>query len=126
MYSRRVSAHLLGDFAVLLKSGMSLKMALLFNMMSSILSFIGMVLGILIGNSKDSTQWVYCIVAGIFMYIALVNMLPELNPAPGQRGLLKLSIVQLLGLLLGITVMFLIAFFEHQIKESNIFGIANE
>lgn len=65
---------LIGDFAMLLKSGMSLKQAFTCNLLSSILCFLGASLGITIGNIDSITSWVFSITAGIFIYIALVDM----------------------------------------------------
>ena len=42
--------HEIGNFAVLRKAGMPIKRALIFNIVSSILCFIGVVLGLLIGK----------------------------------------------------------------------------
>lgn len=41
--------HELGDFAMLLKAGMSTKQALFYNLLSSVLSLFGNYLGILVG-----------------------------------------------------------------------------
>lgn len=109
--------HELGDFAVLLKSGMKLKMAIVFNLASSVLSYLGMTIGVVIG-SKDVNEWIYAVVAGMFLYVALVNMLPELTPPKGAV-LWKYLIVQLWGILTGNTIMFLIAYYEDSIKSIN-------
>lgn len=66
--------HELGDFAVLLKAGMSARKAIYYNILSSILSFIGMSVGIVIGEAPETTQWVFAVAAGLFVYIALVDM----------------------------------------------------
>lgn len=66
--------HELGDFAVLLKAGMSARKAIYYNILSSILSFLGMSVGILIGEAPETTQWVFAVAAGLFIYIALVDM----------------------------------------------------
>jgi zinc transporter ZupT len=66
--------HEMGDFAVLLKAGMSAKQAIFYNILSSVLSFFGMCVGILIGNAEETTQWVFAVAAGLFIYIALVDM----------------------------------------------------
>lgn len=66
--------HELGDFAVLLKAGMSARKAIYYNILSSILSFIGMCVGISIGDTPETTQWVFAAAAGLFIYIALVDM----------------------------------------------------
>lgn len=66
--------HELGDFAVLLKAGMSARKAIYYNILSSILSFIGMCVGISIGDTPEATQWIFAAAAGLFIYIALVDM----------------------------------------------------
>ena len=63
-----------GDFAVLLRAGMSIKQALVYNCVSSVLAFIGMVIGVFIGNIHGASLWVFVGVAGMFLYIALVDM----------------------------------------------------
>lgn len=66
--------HEMGDFAVLLKAGMSARQAIFYNILSSILSFFGMCVGISIGDTPETTQWVFAVAAGLFIYIALVDM----------------------------------------------------
>lgn len=69
--------HEMGDFAVLLKAGMSAKQAIFYNILSSVLSFVGMCVGILIGDAPESSQWVFAVAAGLFIYIALVDMVSD-------------------------------------------------
>lgn len=66
--------HELGDFAVLLKAGMSAKQAVYYNLLSSVLSFFGMVLGVFIGHTPEASAWIFAVAAGLFLYIALVDM----------------------------------------------------
>lgn len=66
--------HELGDFAILLKAGMSARKAIYYNILSSILSFLGMCVGISIGDTPETTQWIFAVAAGMFIYIALVDM----------------------------------------------------
>lgn len=70
--------HELGDFAVLLKAGMSARKAIFYNILSSVLSFLGMCVGILLGDTPETTQWVFAAAAGLFIYIALVDMVTYL------------------------------------------------
>lgn len=63
-----------GDFAVLLKAGMSAKQAVFYNLLSSVLCFFGMCLGIVLGNTETASQWIFAVAAGMFLYIALVDM----------------------------------------------------
>lgn len=66
--------HELGDFAVLLKAGMSARDAVYYNLLSSILSFIGVMIGIVIGHQPEASGWIFAVAAGLFLYIALVDM----------------------------------------------------
>jgi solute carrier family 39 (zinc transporter), member 10 len=65
---------LLGDFAVLLQAGMSAKEAICYNLLSSLLCFVGMLIGITLGHSPAAAEWIFAIAAGTFLYIALVDM----------------------------------------------------
>jgi len=66
--------HELGDFAILMKAGMSVKSAVYYNLLTGVLSFIGMIFGIVFGQSQDVAQWMFAVAAGLFIYIALVDM----------------------------------------------------
>lgn len=66
--------HELGDFAILIKAGMSIRSAIYYNILSSVLSFIGLFVGILFGQSQSAAQWMFAAAAGMFIYIALVDM----------------------------------------------------
>merc|ERR1712029_98063 len=57
--------HEIGDFAMLLKAGMSVKQAIFYNLLSSLLSYIGMVIGLLLGQISDVTPWIFAATAGI-------------------------------------------------------------
>lgn len=109
--------HELGDLAVLLNSGMSLKRALLCNFLSACTCFIGLVVGIFLGEMEQASTWIFAIAGGMFLYISLVNMLPELTPAfeeasgrSVKSGAAMLA-VQNVGLLVGFGIMFVLARF---------------
>jgi zinc transporter ZupT len=63
-----------GDFAVLLKAGMSVQKAVVYNIVSSVLSFTGMAVGVWIGEHEAATQWIYAFTAGTFLYISLADL----------------------------------------------------
>ena len=63
-----------GDFAVLLTAGMSVKKALLANFLSALSCYIGLVIGIYIGQEGDVRFWIFAIAGGVFLYVALVDM----------------------------------------------------
>ncbi len=45
-----------------------------YNLVSSVLSFTGMAVGIPLGNVEDLSAWIFGATAGIFLYVALVDM----------------------------------------------------
>jgi len=121
--------HEIGDFAMLLKAGMSIKQAIFYNVISSILAFIGMILGILLGTITNVTPWIFSITAGVFLYVALVDMLPELSSGHahpitkdkhGQKVYMVEVGLQLMGMCLGVSIMLVIAIYEPIMK--NLFG----
>ena len=60
---------------MLLRSGMTVRQAITYNMVSSVLAFTGMCLGIVLGTLDDSaSSWVFSLTAGIFIYVSLVDM----------------------------------------------------
>nr|XP_050035391.1 zinc transporter foi-like isoform X1 [Dermacentor andersoni] len=110
--------HELGDFAVLLKAGMSVKQAVFYNVVSSVLCLLGMAIGISLGNVHSASSWIFAGVGGMFLYIALVDMLPELsvNPNHGNARAVHQLGIQLLGISLGVTTMFVIALYERDLQ----------
>ncbi|XP_053618249.1 zinc transporter ZIP10 [Plodia interpunctella] len=107
--------HELGDFAVLLRSGMSIKRALYYNLLSSVLSFMGMAGGIWLAEDHESaSQWIYAATAGTFFYIALADLVPEINENNHGKSLNLLLAV--LGILAGGVIMLLIAIHEDSIQ----------
>ncbi|KAK2577006.1 hypothetical protein KPH14_011968 [Odynerus spinipes] len=109
--------HELGDFAVLLKAGMSAKQAVFYNLLSSVLCLFGMVVGVLLGSTPAATSWIFAAAAGMFIYIALVDMIPELSSShSAERGAHWQCILQALGLALGLGIMLVIALYEHDLK----------
>lgn len=113
--------HELGDFAVLLQSGMTVKQALFYNIVSSVLSFIGTYTGLWLGNFNFATQWIYAVTAGSFIYIALADLIPEMNRTC-TSGLVNIShiFLQLCGILSGGAIMCTIAVYEEDLH--NIFS----
>ena len=59
---------------MLLKAGMPTKQALFYNVISSVLCFIGLAVGLLLGNFNAATPWIFTFTAGMFIYISLVDM----------------------------------------------------
>ncbi|CAH1241937.1 SLC39A12 [Branchiostoma lanceolatum] len=107
--------HEIGDFAILLKCGMSYKQALLWNFISALSCFLGLYIGLAIGADITSRQWIFAVIAGMFLYIALVDMMPELATHKSARPVVTF-LVQNVGFMLGVTSLLLLALYEDQIK----------
>ncbi|XP_062843950.1 zinc transporter ZIP6 [Trichomycterus rosablanca] len=112
--------HELGDFAVLLKAGMSVKQAILYNLLSAMMGYLGMIIGILIGHfAENVATWIFALTAGLFLYVALVDMVPEmLHNDASEAGFSHCGffVLQNAGILLGFGIMLIIAIFEDKIQ----------
>lgn len=104
--------HELGDFAILLKSGLTFRQAVTYNFASAIISYIGLILGIIIGDIQSAHTWVLALTAGMFLYISLVDMLPELSTFIQEGGGWSVVLSQNLGILAGVSIMLVIALYE--------------
>lgn len=108
--------HELGDFALLLKTGVSIKRALILNVISSVLSLIGMAFGLFIAGIHTSmVRWVYAATAGTFLYIAMADLIPELSREPEGKTL-KAVMCQVSGILIGGLIMLTIALNEDRLR----------
>ncbi|XP_069086663.1 zinc transporter ZIP5 isoform X3 [Pleurodeles waltl] len=106
--------HELGDFAVLLQAGMPVRRVLVFSLLSAFLGYLGMLVGTTVSQSSSKvTPWIFAGTAGIFLYVALVDMLPDmLQRDPAGRGKTKIFFLRNFGFLLGTALMLCIALFE--------------
>ena len=65
----------LGDYAILLSTGLTWYTALLFNFISSLTAVVGFFIGVAAGTaSSEANGWILAAAAGIFLYIALVDL----------------------------------------------------
>lgn len=89
----------IGDFAVLLHQGMAKKKVLLINFFSALLSVLGAVVGIMIGEKAESIlPYALSLTAGFFIYIALTNLLPEIHSEEKKGYAFFESIFLMLGI----------------------------
>lgn len=65
---------LTGDIAILVHSGMKMKKALLYNLLVSLPCLGGLAVGILLSEATAADKWIFSVAGGVFMYIALVDM----------------------------------------------------
>ena len=61
----------LGDFALLVRAGMSPFQALFYNYMSALTCYIGFTIGCLFGAEDSIAKWIFSISGGTTLYIGL-------------------------------------------------------
>ncbi len=91
----------LGDFAVLVRSGMAPAKALMLNMASALLAVIGAGAVLALGLSAEAIQaFAIPLVIGAFIYIAAADLVPELHHHSKGREAIIIMVGFLAGLLL--------------------------
>ncbi|XP_033734014.1 zinc transporter ZIP8-like [Pecten maximus] len=109
--------HELGDIAILLHSGMTIKRALFLNFLAAVTIYVGLVIGIIIGENTDANTFIFAFAGGLFIYIALADMIPEMSNQAiiagkiGQDSTRMVFFLQNLGLLVGFAIVILVATF---------------
>ncbi|XP_064155109.1 zinc transporter ZIP5 [Anguilla rostrata] len=109
--------HELGDLALLLGAGWPVRRLLVFSGASAALGLLGLLAGTVLGHHFAAlSPWILSLTAGVFLYVALVDMTPEM--LHGDRGPMRpltRFFLQNLGLLTGGAIMLCIALFEDSI-----------
>lgn len=107
--------HELGDVAILLNAGMSLKQTLFYNLLSTITCFIGFILGVVLGSVESFLKYIFGFSGGMFLYIALSCMMPEMKRtmedalAVSRRDAFLVLFLQTVGVCMGTLSMFFFA-----------------
>lgn len=99
----------IGEFGVLLHSGMSVKKAVLFNFFSSALAILGAVIALFLGTRvSDFANYLIPVAAGGFIYIAGSDLIPELH----SEVKVKNSLLQIISIGMGVIVMALLLYLD--------------
>lgn len=102
--------HEFGDFVMLMSTGLSFRQALVANLASALTAFVGLYIGISIGASVQVRHWIFAFTAGMFLYIAIGDMLPELRNHNHNVGVF---LSQNVGMAAGMGLMILMAAAEN-------------
>merc|ERR1711916_2704 len=101
----------MGDAGVLFKAGFGKKKAILFNVLSSLFAIAGCILGLIIGEEYAEAQPYFVLfTAGIFLYLALSDLIPQLVDA----NTLNMALIQMAGIFIGLLIMYVIAVTEEE------------
>jgi zinc and cadmium transporter len=93
----------IGDFAVLLASGMPVRRAMLLNYLSAFTVVPGAIAAWTWSSAfHSSIGWLLPLAAGGFIYIALADLVPVLHHRPGRW----VAVVQILLILMGVAVIY--------------------
>lgn len=99
----------IGDFGVLIHAGYSRTRALVVNFLSGLVAVLGALAALFLSNTVEyATPILIAVAAGSFLYIAGSDLVPELHKATTVRQ----SLIQLIGILLGISLMFALVLVE--------------
>jgi len=95
----------IGDFGVLVHSGYTRAKALWLNFFSALFAVVGTIFALLVGGvSETMFIWLIPVAAGGFIYIAMSDLIPEMQKIKS----VKYSILQFIAVLVGIAIMFLL------------------
>lgn len=99
----------IGDYAILRYSGYSKLRALFLNFLTALTAIAGAILVLLLHASLPHIErYLFPLVAGNFLYIAIADLLPELH----KQTEIRHSLLQCVGVTAGIGVMFLLTLVE--------------
>ena len=86
-------------------------------MIAQVPAFIGLYVGIPVAESSETAQqWFLVVAAGLFIYVALSDIVPELIAYFKAYHKLPMAICMNIGMALGFVIMFLLAVFEEDLE----------
>lgn len=99
----------IGDFGLLVHAGFSRGKALLMNFLSALTAFGGLAIAFILGEAHEAfVPLIAAFAAGNFIYIALADLVPELQKTTdGKRSLVQVGVI-----LLGVLAMLALAALE--------------
>jgi len=97
----------IGDFGIMVHHGLSIKKTVFYNFITSLTSFLGVFIVSLL--NYDFSSYLIPLTAGGFIYLALTDLTPELHR---QDPKISVSLIQLISILLGLSLMFCLLFLE--------------
>lgn len=106
--------HELGDFAALLHAGLSVKMALVLNFGSALTAFLGLYIALSVTTGEEFQAWIFTVATGLFLYVALCDMLPTMMNVKDKRPWLLFALHNL-GLLGGWAILLLLSLYEENL-----------
>ncbi|XP_075243169.1 zinc transporter ZIP4-like isoform X2 [Convolutriloba macropyga] len=109
--------YLNGQELVMLQSnyGLDVVPIVLLNLFSAFGAIAGLFMGAGLSEYENFAQWMTAFAAGAFLYIALIDMFPQMTNVKTDHPWV-MYLVQNLGLIIGFVIMLLIALYEEDIN----------
>lgn len=131
--------HELGDVAILVAAGMTLRQALFYNLLSAVSCYIGFGMGVVLGEVEpDVAKYAFALAGGMFLYISLgcmvrfyphlkrtnyiIFQMPEMKKTMEEalnrdfyRGV-SVLFLQCAGIFMGLSLMYLMARYGEDIS----------
>ena len=98
----------IGDFGVLLHGGFGKRKALFMNFLTALSAVAGAIVALFIGSVEGVHPYLLAFAAGGFIYIAATDLIPELHRKNVCEGFSRDAFMQMVFLVLGIAVMYLL------------------
>lgn len=111
----------LGDFALLVRAGMTPFQALFYNFMTAQSAYLGCIIGILVGSEIEEARWIFSVSAATTLYLSLAVLLPEMNEEFNDDDetfieRIKITIIQIFGSMTGFSIMIILNMYEDEIQ----------
>ena len=106
--------HEIGDYAILLENGVSVRTAMLIQVLTACGCLLGTVLGFVLENTQIGTKWIIPFTAGGFIYISCVQVMPTL--VEKKYGITQ-SVLHVLFFGFGIGMMVFVSYIEENAEE---------
>ncbi len=98
----------IGDFAVLIHAGYTKKKALFLNFISALSAIVGVGIALILGEFASTlSTWFLPVAAGGFIYIAMADLIPELQRSGKTSSLFSQVLAITIGILAMISLLFL-------------------
>lgn len=109
--------HCVGDFAVMVTTGLTYAKSLFLLTVVMLPMYLGMILGATLSQLMDLTRVIFAISAAMFLFISLTELLPGLlNSRSEGKNRRYLSVLHSVGILLGMIGMLVIAVTEGKLS----------
>lgn len=100
----------IGDFIVLLNAGFSRLRAFTYNLICSLLAVVGGLVGyVVLGHALDVIPYVLVIASSGFIYIAVSDLMPQMQ----RRATLRETVPQIVLIALGVALVFIVTKYGH-------------